>query len=468
MEDHLSSLDAAFWGLESREAPLRLGALALFGPSGETGTEEDLAGLLAERAMELPRLRQSVHHGWNPFDGPRWRDVPYFDARFHVHVRRVACAGELREARLLEGESALAAGGGTERGAPPWRLHVFSTGRPAEDGFALLAEFHHAAVDGLRAMELGAALFDPLERSRRRTPAASVPAPGPDEPEASGGPGMLSGLLGLADPRRAVGALRGLPGQAHRTRRAAEIAASVGAAAVGNALHPHASPLHAPTGRRAFAFPTLPLDAVHRIRKTHGGTANDVLLAVLSSALRGWLLAAGHDPAARPVRVLVPVSSRRRPGDTRLGNQLSGHLVRLPLDEDDPLARLHSVREAMLEHKDRGPRRGAGAFALLTDLVPPAAHRLAAPLLRDGAPLLFDALATNVPLPDIPFTLGGAPLRALHPLAPLARGHALAVAMTPYRGTVHFGLHGAAEAELPLEGLTTALHEALRELDATV
>ncbi|MGW8376537.1 wax ester/triacylglycerol synthase domain-containing protein [Streptomyces sp. ODS28] len=470
MEDHLSSLDAAFWGMESREAPLRLGALAVFGAGARTRTAEELAALLAQRASALPRLRQVVRQGWNPLEAPRWHEVPWFDARAHVEVRHLPAAARGLEAAALEREAARAACGALPEGAPPWRLHLF-TGRRPEEGFALLAEFHHASVDGLRAMELGAALFDPME-VRGRTFGGP-----PEEGREGGGGEPVGGVLRYADPRRAVDAVRAIaglpgriPGQVARTRRAAEIAASVAATAAGNALHPQASPLHAAVGPaacgRAFAFPVLPLDAVHRIRKAHGGTVNDVLLALCAAALRHRIQAAGHDPAARPVRVLVPVSSRRRPGDPRLGNQLSGHLLRLPLGESDPLERLRLVREAMRAHKERGPRRGPGAFALLTDLVPPAAHRLAGPLLRESAPLLFDALATSVPLPDIPFTLDGAPLRALHPLAPLAGGHQLAVAMTPYRGAVHFGLHGSADGALPPAALAGALHGALRELCA--
>ncbi|MFD0331650.1 WS/DGAT domain-containing protein [Streptacidiphilus monticola] len=101
------------------------------------------------------------------------------------------------------------------------------------------------------------------------------------------------------------------------------------------------------------------------------------------------------------------------------GNQLSGYLVTLPCGEPDPLRRLARVSADMAEHKRRGPKRGAGAMALLTDRAPAASMRLAAPWLRPTAPLLFDALVTTVPLPDVPLTLAGAPLTAVHPLPPL-------------------------------------------------
>jgi hypothetical protein len=73
-------------------------------------------------------------------------------------------------------------------------------------------------------------------------------------------------------------------------------------------------------GSRCCA-PTL--DDVHRVRKAHGGTVNDVLLTVVAGGLRRWLADRRH-PLDGPLRALVPVSRPHRdPGDTA-GNLLSG------------------------------------------------------------------------------------------------------------------------------------------------
>lgn len=54
--------------------------------------------------------------------------------------------------------------------------------------------------------------------------------------------------------------------------------------------------------------------------------------------------------------------------------------------------------------------------------------------------MLFDVLVTSVPLPRSTLSLGGCPLRELYPLAPLAHGQSLAVALSAYGGRVHVGL----------------------------
>ncbi|CAM5685188.1 hypothetical protein SALBM217S_01282 [Streptomyces griseoloalbus] len=80
-----------------------------------------------------------------------------------------------------------------------------------------------------------------------------------------------------------------------------------------------------------------------------------------------------------------------------------------------------------------------------------------------------------MPLPGFGLRLGGDPLGAVFPLAPLAPGHSLAVAVSTYRGRVHYGLvaDGAAVEDLGLlaRAVTeevTALARGLRSLSAAV
>ncbi|XES01108.1 WS/DGAT domain-containing protein [Streptomyces sp. S1D4-11] len=115
-------------------------------------------------------------------------------------------------------------------------------------------------------------------------------------------------------------------------------------------------------------------------------------------------------------------------------------------------------------NKDAGPNRGAGAVALLADHVPPIGHRLGGPVVGQAARLLFDILVTSVPLPSLGLKLGDCPLTEVYPLAPLARGQALAVAVSTYRGRVHYGLVADAQAVPDLNRLARALSEEVETL----
>ncbi|MEU9706739.1 WS/DGAT domain-containing protein, partial [Streptomyces sp. NPDC047981] len=219
------------------------------------------------------------------------------------------------------------------------------------------------------------------------------------------------------------------------------------------------------SGTRRVATAVLDLDRVHRVRRGAGGTANDVLLAVVAGALRRWLDGRGAEVPGADPRALVPVS-RRRPGAAAgTGNSFSAYLLALPVTEPDPAARLAAVRRDMDRNKADGPLRGAGAVAVLADQLPPLAHRFGAPLAGGAARLLFDVLVTNVPLPRSALSLGGAPLRTLYPMAPLARGQSLAVAMSPYGGRVHIGLVADGKAVPDLDALAAALVDELDLLD---
>lgn len=71
--------------------------------------------------------------------------------------------------------------------------------------------------------------------------------------------------------------------------------------------------------------------------------------------------------------------------------------------------------------------------------------------------MLFDLLVTSVPLPRSALSLGGCPLSALYPMAPLARGQSLAVALSTYGGRVHVGLVADGKALPDLDRLAEAV-----------
>lgn len=482
----LAPLDLAFWHLESPDHPMHLGALAVFdaapgtpaGPDPRTGAaDEALLDLLATRAAAVPRLRMRVRDVLLPVGGAAWIADKDFDVRRHVRRLELPPGDFAEETARLAGELMERP---LERGIPPWEMYVL-TGAPIAPGgvapvgdgpvggtspggrpFAVLVKLHHALADGMRAVAIGAGIFDQIanahaagaRRARPAPPRSWLPAPGP---------GQLADLADLAKNR--LGELG----------RALGIGASVVRA---SRLDPRGTPAltAGSSGTRRLATAVLALEDVRRVRKAHGGTVNDVLLATVAGALRRWMLERGErlpdrDPRSDP-RALVPVSGRR-PSRTRhgagaggrsgSGNMLSAYLLGLPVSEPDPLSRLTAVRRAMDRNKKDGPSRGAGAVAVLAGQLHPLAHRLGAPIAGGAARILFDVLVTSVPLPRATLSFGGCPLREIYPMAPLARGQSLAVGLTTYGGQVHVGLVADGKAVPDLDRLAKNMNE---ELDA--
>ncbi|MCF3133595.1 wax ester/triacylglycerol synthase family O-acyltransferase [Streptomyces olivochromogenes] len=440
--DLLAPLDLAFWNIESEGHPMHLGALGVFSAHSPTAGAH-AADLLAARAAAVPGLRMRIRDVWQPigsplalplaFGGATREADPDFDPMNHVRLHAPtadfhAVAGGLMERPL-------------GRGRPPWEAHVL----PGEDGvsFAVLFKFHHALADGLRALKLAAGVLDPIDLPRR-APRAVEPPRGP-----------------LPDVRKLPGLLRGALSDAGR---ALDIGASVALSTLG--VRSSAALTSEPTGTRSTAGVVLDLDEVHRVRKAVGGTVNDVLIAVVAGALRRWLDERGDGSEGVTPRALIPVSKRRPRSAHPQGNRLSGYLIRLPVGDPDPLGRLGTVRTAMDRNKDAGPNRGAGAVALLADHVPALGHRLGGPLMSQAARLWFDILVTSVPLPGLGLKLGGHPLTEVYPFAPLARGQSLAVAISTYRGRVHYGLVADARAVPDLDVLARAVTAELETLIA--
>ncbi|WP_329073671.1 wax ester/triacylglycerol synthase family O-acyltransferase [[Kitasatospora] papulosa] len=440
----LAPLDLAFWHLESDAHPMHLGALAVFDPAPGVSAPQ-LLDLLGARAAAIPRLRMRVRDVLLPVGGAAWFTDKDFEVQRHV-TRVVLPEGDfLTEAGRLAGELMEQPLG---RGLPPWRMYLLDS--PGDGPFAVLVKLHHALADGMRAVAIGAGIFDQIASAgadrgavNRRTP---VPPrswlPGPYE------------VAGMARERLGeVGRALGVGASVVRASRL-DLRATTALAARSS-------------GTRRLATAELDAATVQRIRRTEGGTANDVLLAVVAGALRRWMLERGETlPDADP-RALVPVS-RRRPGGAATGNKLSAYLLGLPVGEPDPRERLRLVRTGMNRNKAAGPLRGAGAVAVLADQLPALAHRFGAPLAGNAARMLFDILVTSVPLPRSALSLGGCPLRAVYPMAPLARGQALAIALSTYGGRVQVGLVADGKALPDLDRLATALREELRDLHALV
>ncbi|MGH3625253.1 MAG: wax ester/triacylglycerol synthase family O-acyltransferase [Sciscionella sp.] len=428
--DRLTGLDTAFLCMDQPTAPMNMGGVAVFAPPQPVHPTR-IVELLLARAERIPQLRQRLRTSWLPFGSACWEDDPGFVVNRHVYAHRL---GTPRYHGQLAARVATIMAEPLDTTRPPWQLHLI-TGL-AGGRFAIVAKLHHALADGASATMLALGLLDGAAEQAPPSPAAR-----PAEQRTPWPLGQPVRML-----TEAASAAGGLPERLRRTGEVVDIASAVAR----NARRAPSSPLLAPpSGRRRITTLRVELEHIRRIRRQHGGTTNDVLLATLAGALRQWLGERGHRVDTLPVRAFVPVSRRPNPHDAQCaGNRLSGYLCDLPIGEPDPLRRLHTIRGTMDANKRAGDRCGAGAIPVLAETLPAAVHRLATPLLGRHAALLFDTVVTNVPLPNMPLYFDGAELREIYPLVPLAYGHGLAVAFCTYRDIVHIGLHADA-ATLP-------------------
>jgi len=208
------------------------------------------------------------------------------------------------------------------------------------------------------------------------------------------------------------------------------------------------------------------LEDYRTVRRFHGGTVNDVILATITGAMRTWLMTRAEPVhGSRTLRAMVPMGVID--GDlepTSLGTQVAGHLLSLPIGEPSPVVRLHQVSYALKAHKETGRAVAADRLADVAGFAPTTFHalgsRVAAAEVRRG----FNLVVTNVPGPQFSLYAAGAVMEESYPVQPLLPGHALAIGVTSYNGSVYFGLNGDRDALPDLDVLGQCVTEALEEL----
>jgi WS/DGAT/MGAT family acyltransferase len=224
-----------------------------------------------------------------------------------------------------------------------------------------------------------------------------------------------------------------------------------------------ATPLNVKIGphRRLF-WVRARLSDFKRVKDALGGTVNDVVLTVVTGALRRWLHSRGVRTEGLELRALVPVSIRTEDERGQLGNRIAAMRGPLPVYADDPVERLAIVREEMKGLKESKQALGAEVIAALESFAPPTLLAQASRL--NFSTRLFNLIVTNVPGPQFPLYLMGHELLEIVPIAFLPEDHALAVAIMSYNGRVDFGLLGDYDAMPDLEDVGMLLEASLGEL----
>src|SRR4051812_12076497 len=482
--ERMTSADVAFLHRETRNSPQHMGGLAIFAPRPGGFEYDRLVRLLEERISLAPRYRQKVRMVPGHLANPLWLDDPNFDITYHV--RRSALPRPGTDEQLLEFcariQSRL-----LDRSRPLWEMYLVEG---LTDGrVAVVTKTHEAMVSEEGGIDVAQVILDSAPEPRRTMSPVWMP-----EPETSAGR-LLVDALGsvLRRPLTAGGPVRRAPRDLGRsTARLTSAAGGVASAAGALLRRPPQSPLHGELGeQRRLAIARTRLADYRTVRDAFGGSVNDVVLAVVSGALRGWLLSRAE--ALRPaatVRALVPVSvagtgepldGAREPVDGAgppvdgAGPPVNlaaaaGHvrplLVDLPVGEPDAVLRLAQLRYAMAGHRSSERAVSADRIAELSGFAPPTLHALGARASAGLARRMFSLVVTNVPGPQLPLYAAGARMTEIFPILPLAPGQVLAVALTSYDGGVFYGVNGDPDGMRDVQLFAELIEESLAELVA--
>jgi WS/DGAT/MGAT family acyltransferase len=395
---------------------------------------------------------------------PMWVEDREVDLGYHmrrIRLPRRATMATL-EATIAKLHAVL-----LDRSRPLWVFYVIEG--LASGQVAWYSKIHHATLDGAAGVQLAQAILDVTPTPRR------VPKPKKRPLERTPGVGdLLGGALAKSAGEYAK-LIRGIPEMARVVK--ASLATDAAAATGTKGKSPRrgmpvgpATSLNVPiTAERTFGTASIPLAEVKAIAKRHDAKVNDVVLAIVSGALRRYLRQHGPVPR-KPLIAAMPVSLRAA-GDTDYTTRATMVLANLATHLADPLERLAAIRSS-----------AGNAKAITTQaksVIPTDFPSIGAPWVLLAAaraygysqevkayPPLANLVISNVPGPQEPLYLAGARMLTYWPISIVEHGLGLNITVESYCGSLDFGLLAAKKAVPDIRRLVRALHDAHRELKA--
>jgi WS/DGAT/MGAT family acyltransferase len=455
--ERLSALDGSFLGIEDGASHMHIGSVAIFegGPfiTSEGGIDIDrIRDLMHAELHRVPRYRQRLHR--TPiFDQPVWIDDERFNLAYHVRHTHLPKPGDARQLKRLAGRLMSQE---LDRGKPLWEMWVVEG---LEDGrFAIITKAHHCMIDGVGSVQLTGALLRPTPEVAPPVdkPPPWLPRPAPSALE------LLIAEIGhrVTTPLAAIAtAVRSMFQPSAALKGARDIVAGFGTTLGTGFNSASPTPLNVDIGpHRRFDWAVTDLELLKAIRARHGGTVNDVVLAVLAGAMGSFLRRRGLDPTQLDFRAMVPVNVRDARSRHEVGNRVSMIVVRLPVDERDPIRRLQRTIEETQRVKRSRQAAGVQLVESLSDATFPTLMVQFARLTAMARP--YNVVTTNVPGPPIPVYVAGARMLECYPLVPLFANQALGIALFSYAGRLHWGFNADWDAMPDLHDLVQAIeHE---------
>jgi diacylglycerol O-acyltransferase len=458
----LNPMDAQFVGAENAGAhtSMAIACSAIF--EGPAPSYREFLASVADRLEAVPIFRRKLLTVPFNLGPPVWAEDPNFDLRYHVRQTALPAPGSDEQLGNL---MARVMGQRLDRDYPLWEYWLVEGLR--NDRWALISKVHHAMVDGVAGTDLYRVLFDPSPRpaphavnnvapkTMRRVP----------DPPSSARLAYQAALDLVALPAKtalAVNSALAQPGDAIR-RIARTFRATAKLAASARPAVP--SSLHGPIGRqRRYAWARASLEDIKAIKRSLGGTVNDVVLAATSSGYRDVLLSRGEEPTAHMVPSLIPVSLRAEGQECTFENRMSLLVADLPVHVAEPTDRLAAVRTQMAALKKAHGPAAAQALVALGHYTP---YPLAALVVRLGYQLPqrdIVTITTNVPGPAEPLYGLGRRLVEIIPYVPIATTLRTGVSILSYSGNLTFGITGDYDTMPDIDVLVRGIERGVADL----
>lgn len=462
----LSGLDASFLYLETPEQPMHVSSLCVYEvpPKLKRTFPKAVVTHLKKRLHLAPIFTNVIESARFGLGHPSWAPVDEIDWDYHVQHIELPKPGTMRqlEAAVAKEHSRL-----LDRSRPLWQFTIFSGLSTGEVGF--YAKVHHAALDGKGGTVLANSILDLSATPREVPPPVATPrvaAPKPDT--------KIGDMIGAAFSNSLAQYAKIIRSIPEVVGKVAEAAAPMAKKAVATRQAPFKFAPRTPfnvniSAKRNFVTAALPFAEVRAAAKILGGSVNDGVLFVCSSALRTYLKGLNELPK-RTLVAAMPVSLREE-SNKELNNQASMVLAELGTHHGDAAKRwkailtsTNKVKESLKSLKSVLPTDYPGLLAPM--MVSRLNALVASTKLMERIPAVANVAISNVPGPQVPLYLAGAQMKTFFPVSIITHGLALNITVQTYCGSIDFGIIACKQAVPDLNDLGTAIEGGFDELVA--
>lgn len=457
--ERLSAEDAVFFYLDTKDMPLHIASVMVFdGPLPLEGMRD----LIYSKLPLVPRYRQRIIVPPFNVGHPTWERDPAFDIRNHIRSVRLKRGTEAE----LQGLVARILSEMMDRGKPLWDLTLVDG---LKDGRgAIVARVHHCLVDGVAGVGVLNAFFNSIVEAPASNQHQAVP-PLPDD-GTSLVDAILSSYSEMFDRILSIESAvlniaedlvnQGLPALKQLLRFTPELLGSV-----------DRLPFNKPCpGRRKLVWTEISIPEVKTIREALGGKLNDVVLTVVTAAIRRYTQLHHQPVRGRVLRMMVPVSIRGRdnvPGaESDTGNRVSMMPVIVPLDISNPVKLLNAIRERTEALKGSNIAEVVRLAGNWIGFMPAPVQALLGPYANSLSPIIppWNLVCTNVPGLQTPLYALGREMLASYPYVPIGAEMGLNIAIQSYNGKLFFGFTGSETAAPDVDIMPRLLDQAFAQL----
>ena len=451
--ERLSAQDNSFLMVESPRTHMHVASTLIYqaGPlrTSDGGIDFERIKRATEAYLHrIPRYRQKLHV--IPLEG----GAVWVDDRHFSHVRHAALPRPGSDEQLKKLASRIMAMP-LDRSRPLWETWIVEG--LEGDRFAVITKIHHCMIDGSSGVDVAQIMMTTTPNRDIPDIPRYLPRPAPSNAE------LLRDELWrrAALPARLVGDFREFVSQADDLR--GEVSSRLGVLAnlFGTAPNADETPLNGSNGpHRSFDWLTVDLADMKALRRGLDCTINDVVLTIVTGAVRAYLLQRGVNPQQIDFRVSTPVSMRKETEQGALGNRVSSWILSLPIEEEDPRDQLRSIHETTRELKDSRQALGVEMMMQVAEWTPSILLSLGAQAISGP----INSIVTNVPGPQFPLYLQGAKLEAIYPQVPLLGGLGVGIALMSYNGRVCWGFNADPDIVADIAVFTQLVSESMERV----